>query len=146
MIIAAAALTLAACGQRHQANGAGSGASVVVPGANGASVTMGTSLPTNLPDWVKVYPGATVTTTTTAPGGGLIGMQTSAAPDAVAAFYKQAATASGFTTAMDSSSAAASGANHVLVFTKDGTPKESLDATITTENGSTKIAILYGQG
>jgi hypothetical protein len=141
--IAAAALLLAACG-RHQEESRT--VTITAPGGNGtATVTIGSVAPSNLPAFVKVFPGAKVTAATTVPGGGVLAMETNAAPEAVMDFYKKAASDAGLPVMMDSAIAGASGsgASHLIQFGGESVHK-SLQVNAQAQNGVTKIAVLYG--
>jgi ABC-type glycerol-3-phosphate transport system substrate-binding protein len=140
--IIAAALALAACGRPQQQDS--HSVTLTVPGANGP-VVIGNQLPANLPDFVKVYPGAKVTATTTTPGGGVVAMESGDSPDQVMDFYKKSASGSGLPVQMDSATmgAGGSGASHLVVFGGQAVHK-SLNVSVQAQNGVTKIAIIYG--
>src|SRR4051812_20651814 len=92
LVISASVLALAACG-RAQVKHDGT---AVFHGRDGSTMTVGHNLPTNLPGYLKAYPGATIKSSLdSGPNGGVLVMETSAAPDAVVAFYKQAAASAG---------------------------------------------------
>ncbi len=144
--VALAAIALAACGKP-----AGKTTQITIPGANGQSVVIGNVAPENLPAFVKLYPGAKVTASTTTPKGGLVTMETNDTPDKVIDFYKQGAAGAGLTVQMDSSAMGGQSASRVVVFgppeTNGTTPStgNSLTATVTVENGVTKVGLLYGE-
>jgi hypothetical protein len=138
-----AVLALAACEKPRPAN-ADHNVTIVVPGANGGSITVGDVTPTNLPPYVKVFPGAKVTASTTSAQGGLLALETHASPDAVIDFYKQSASDAGLPLQMDSASMAGGQGSHIVVFGGDRA-HETLTATVTAEGGVTKVALLYGQ-
>ncbi len=135
ILIAAAAVVLAlgACsrGEDH-----GHGAGVQVAGA-----TIASQLPANLPDYVKVYPGATIIKAVgNGPQGGVIAFTVSATPDAVADFYRKAAAAAKLEPSMDTAGGAG---NHVILWTQQG-GKRSLMATVDPKQGKTQVTLLYG--
>jgi hypothetical protein len=143
LALCAAAMALAACGRPHPA-AQDKNVTIVVPGANGGQVVVGNQLPANLPSYVKPFPGARVTASTFSPKGGVLAMESDATPDAVMAFYKQDASASGMTVQMDSAAMGGNASSRVVSYVND-TAKTSLTVTISSENGVTKVGLLYGE-
>jgi hypothetical protein len=142
IIIAAGALTLAACNQNPDIN---HGGKIEVKGKDGATATISKQLPDNLPAYAKVYPGATVTSSMAiGDKGGILTYETTAPADMVMAFYKSAATAAKLTDSMDSAKLSAEKAGaHVIVFNEPGTQR-NLSASVQAEGGVTKVALTYG--
>ena len=144
LALCAAAMALAACNRPHPAAQDQHNVTITVPGANGGQVVIGNQLPANLPPYVKPYPGAKVTASTFSPKGGVLAMESNATPDAVMAFYKQDADASGMTVQMDSAAMGGNAASRVVSYVNEAA-KTSLTVTISTENGVTKVGLLYGE-
>ena len=143
LIIAAATLALAGCGQPHRtANG---DTQIVIPGKDGGSLVMGKQLPANLPSYVTVMPGGKITATMDMAGkGGLLGFTTTATPSAVADYYKAAAAKANLTPGMDSTTANPNGESRVVTFQQENT-KRNLMVTAQVENGATTVALSYGE-
>lgn len=133
LIAAAAVLALAACSRGGDLN-------------HGGSVKIGDStiskqLPSNLPDYVKIYPGATVTAVmNNGAQGGIIAFDVGDSPDAVVNFYRKAAQDAKLTQSTDTSSSTGS---HVIMWTQEGT-KRSLMTTVDLKQGKTHVGLLYG--
>ena len=145
LTLCAAAMTLAAC-SRPQPAGADHNTTIVIPGANGASTVIGNQTPTNLPAYVKVFPGAKVMASLSTPKGGMLVLDVAAPPEAVLDFYKKGATDAGMTSGLDTwamgNDTSHTGA-HAVVFSKEGT-EQSLSATVESSDGTTKATLLYG--
>ncbi len=99
--------------------------------------------PTNLPDYVPVYPGAKVQSSVVGAGdkgnGGSIVIQTNASIADVVAFYKQKAAASGFSETMNMASAG------TTMFTAASSDKKkTIEVIASTSDGATHAQIVWG--
>jgi tripartite-type tricarboxylate transporter receptor subunit TctC len=141
--LAATVLMLGACG-KPATTSSDHNITIVAPGANGGSVVIGNQAPADLPDFVRVFPGAKVATSVATPRGGVLVLQVNAPPETVMAFYKQSATDAGLTSTLDSWTMG--GAPHTGAhFVKFGMPNGSktLAATVESSGGATKVELMY---
>jgi hypothetical protein len=157
-LICVAALT--GCGrnrdQQHGVTINGNGGSVTVSGS-GEHMTIhdasgkqtveinsnGGSAPSNMPDYVAVYPGAKITASVAGAGnngnGGMMVEQTSASVADVIAFYKQKSAGAGFVEAMNMNTGG------TTMFTAQSSDKKkSLSVVASTSNGATQAQVTWG--
>ncbi|MGA0600640.1 hypothetical protein ACO2Q3_08035 [Caulobacter sp. KR2-114] len=133
LIAATAVLALGACSRGGDLNHGGS--------IKLGSSTISKQLPANLPGYVKVYPGATVTAVMdNGAQGGIIAFDVADSPDSVVSFYRKAAEDAKLTQTTDTASSTGS---HVIMWNQEGT-KRSLMATVDLKQGKTHVGLLYG--
>ncbi|HWA60425.1 MAG TPA: hypothetical protein VG939_03580 [Caulobacteraceae bacterium] len=139
LVLAASALALGACSKGGDIN---HGGKVVLPGGGS---TLSKQVPANLPDYVKVYPGAVVTAVMdNGARGGVITFDVSDPPDTVVAFYKKTAADAKLDSGMDSWSLNQDHSGpHVMMFDKAGTHR-SLSASVEVKDGKTHVGLIYG--
>ena len=142
--LAATVLMLGACGRPVTSSSDHSVTIVALLGGNGGSVVIGNQPPANLPDFVRVFPGAKVATSVATPRGGVLVLEVNAPSEAVMDFYKKSAADAGLTSTLDSWSmgdAPHTGAH----FVKFGMPNGSktLAATVESSGGATKVELMY---
>jgi len=139
LIVAVAALTLSACSKGGDLN---HGGAVQVPGAG----TLSKQVPANLPDYVKIYPGAVVTAVMdNGASGGVIAFDVTDPAETVMDFYKKAATDAKLAQTMDSWALAANTPHegaHVVMFSQAGT-KRNLSTTVEVKDGKTHVGLIY---
>ena len=156
-LVCVAALT--GCGrnqdQQHTVAINGNGGSVTVSGsgehmtihdANGKQTveinSNGGSAPSNMPDFVAVYPGAKITASVAGAGNGNGGMmveQTSASIADVVTFYKKKSSDAGFAETMNMTM----GGSTMFTATSPD-KKKSLSVVASTANGATQAQITWG--
>jgi hypothetical protein len=99
------------------------------------------------PDWVPVYPGSSPQSTFSANNAGEIGgtysLTTSDAADKVMSYYGDALKSGGFKVSTTTSNT--DGKIGGFVTGQDDNTKRSVTITVGTENGSTHIAVIYGE-
>jgi hypothetical protein len=117
------------------------GQSVAHVAASATTVaTTGLSVPTDLPDYVKIYPNAQITNVVdNAATGSVITFDVADPPDKVMTFYRKTATDAKLTAAGDYGNA--NGA--VAMWAEAGT-KRTLMATVDAKSGKTHVALAYG--
>lgn len=103
----------------------------------------GGGVPSNLPGFVSVYPGASVQSSVVGNGssgtGGTIVIKTSASIADVIAFYKQKATANGFSETMNM---ATGGTTMFTAGSKDN--KHTIEVIASTSDGATQAQVIWG--
>ena len=129
-------LALAACGPKVSTNSQGD----VTVSNNGTTITAGKRPPANLPGWLKVYPGATVTTGAVLGQGGMLGFDTTDSPDKIVAFYNDIAKANGIAVNTD----AATETSRAVDYRAPAPSKLNFVLTVASEGGKNHVAILYG--
>jgi hypothetical protein len=116
LVVAIAALTLAGC------------------------VKVNSAPPTNLPDYVQVYPGATQVMSMEVMGMSALAFRTSAAPDDVIAYYRTQASAAGLPE--QTSATQPSGDQRQAAF-GDPTSGRFLAVAARPQNGQTLVSLTY---
>jgi hypothetical protein len=137
LVIGVCVLALAACG-RTQVKSDGT---AVIHGKDGSTVTVGHNAPTNLPPYLKLYPGGAVKSTLDSGAkGGIVVVETSDAPERVIDFYKKEAAAAGLQVELENTS----GDSHVVMFNEAGGGKKNFTASATKQpDGKTNIGLTY---
>ena len=142
-VLLAAAAVLALTGCMKGGGDINHGGTVTLPG--GASLSK--QVPANLPDYVKVYQGATVTAVMDTPGkGGVLALAVNDPPETVLTYYKQVAADAKLTDAMDSWALSPNEPHtgaHVIMFSQPGTHR-SLSVSAEVKEGHTQIGLIYG--
>lgn len=133
LIAAAAALALSGCG-------------APTPSADShrsKPTVVSAQPPTNLPAYLKAYPGARVLKSVSNQRGGVLLMETDAAPDTVIDFYKAAASQAGLHGRFDSKKVGFGIriGPHVVVFS--AAHKGRFTASAEAKHGVTKVDLLY---
>lgn len=137
LVIAASVLALAACG-RAQVKHDGT---AVIKGHDGAVTTVSRNAPTNLPPYLKLYPGGAVKSSLDSGAkGGIVVVETSASPDQVVDFYKKEASAAGLQVEIENNS----GDAHVVMFNEPSGGKKNFTVSATKQpDGKTNIGLTY---
>ena len=157
--VLACVLAVAGCGrnqdQQHSVTVNGSGGSMTVSGngehftvkdANGRQTvdvnTEGGVTPSNLPEFVPIFPGAKVQSSVVGAGnggnGGTIVIETNASVGDLIAFYKQKTAASGFSETMNMNSGG------TTMFTAGSSDKKrTIEVVASTSGGATHAQIIW---
>ena len=110
------------------------------------SVTFGAGASNELPDWVPSYPGATRTGGFSADAGnnsgGTVILETDAGAQEVYDFYKSQLEAGGYE--INTQSFSAGGTEQRTVTGASSSPKRTVTASITSQEGKTVITVVYG--
>jgi len=132
-------LALAACSKGGDINHGGS------ISVNGGKTTLSKTLPTNLPSYVKIYPGAVITAVVQNQGaGGIIAFDVTDPPETVMDFYKKDAADAKLGDGIDSWALNKDHAGgHVVMWNGSG-DKRSLTTTVEVKDGKTHVGLVYG--
>ena len=135
LLLAAAAALLAGCGQpSEREKAARDSAAILRPRTDG-------QLPSNMPAYLTVYPGARVTSTVDAGSrGGTVSFTATATADQVAAFYRERAMAAGLRQATDVSSNAV----RILMFDQGQAGRRNFVLNLTSTGRAVQGALTYG--
>jgi hypothetical protein len=130
-----AAVALAACGpSADREKAAREGVAILRPRTDG-------QLPSNMPAYLAVYPGARVTSTVDAGSrGGTVSFEAPATADQVAAFYRQRAAAAGLRQATDVSSNAV----RILMYDQGQAGRRNFVLNLTSTGRGVQGALTYG--
>jgi hypothetical protein len=146
-----AALLLAACGGKNEADGVST--TVTDDSGNSATLRMGggedgISPPANLPAFAAIYPGATIQSAISGNEGeakGMVTMMTGASMADVLAFYRDKGSAAGLSVKAE----AAMGSGRMLAMGRKDGGDTALNVTITPagdDSGQTMVALVYDGG
>lgn len=139
-VAAAFGLALAACSKNADTDSA---AAVTLYGADGTKTRISQQLPKDLPDYVKIYPGATVTSATDSGGVGTIGLEVSDPPAKILDFYKAQAVAAKLNDIVDSGASGNDDSGRMLILSQRDT-KRSLSVAVEPSGDKTQVSLLYG--
>ncbi|HEX7760152.1 MAG TPA: hypothetical protein VF459_11660 [Caulobacteraceae bacterium] len=138
-LAAVSVLALAACSRSGDLNHGGS------VSLDGGKTVVSKRLPTDLPSYVKVYPGAVVTAVVdNKDQGGLIAYDVSDPPETVMDFYKKSASDAKFTTTTDSWSLNQDHNGAHVIMWNGAETKRSMMTTVEVKDGKTHVGVMYG--
>lgn len=138
--------TVTIAGSNGTVSMTGNGEHFAVKDANG-NQTMevnanGGGVPSNLPGFVTVYPGAKVQSSVVGNGanstGGTIVIQSSACIADIIAYYRRRAASAGFSETMNMST------GETTMFTAGSNNKRSIEVVASTSDGATHAQIIWG--
>jgi predicted small lipoprotein YifL len=153
LVTIAAAVALAGCGKKDQKvytddkgnsmSVSNTGDHMTITGNNGEKVEYGTGSNVKMPDYLPLYPGATVTTSMTGQGkdgsGGFVVFHAAAQPADIIAFYKQKAGAAGMADALNMQTG-----NSMTYMASNDKEKKSLSVTATKAADGTDAQVTWG--